>query len=164
MGGRLATVEQRHFWRPSVFDRWRMTLGGLQRAAPDFALQLVGDTAGHKTIAVISQMRGTDDAAGAYFPLCEAIQGSSTKTAEKPSAEHLPKSVGPPKQAETVSLPAKMAPVKAAHGLHPAKQVPPTPDELAHILSELPKGFTKGLLGSDEKSIKDLDTLVWALD
>ena len=49
-------------------------------------------------------------------------------------------------------------------GLHPGKQVPPTPAELSHILGELPKEFTKGLLGSNERSIKDLDTKVFAID
>ena len=44
------------------------------------------------------------------------------------------------------------------------KQVPPTPAELAHIVSELPKEFTKGLLGSDVERIRELDTFVREID
>jgi hypothetical protein len=49
-------------------------------------------------------------------------------------------------------------------GLRPGKQVKPTPKELAHILAELPKEFTKNLLGNDEQSVNDLDTQVYAVD
>jgi hypothetical protein len=48
--------------------------------------------------------------------------------------------------------------------LHPGKQIPPTPKELAHILAELPKEFTKDLSGGDEQRVIDLDTRVFAID
>ena len=57
----------------------------------------------------------------------------------------------PPEQ--TSATPSRVAPgVANPFGLHPGKQVPPTPKELAHILSELPKEFTKGLSASDDSA------------
>ena len=38
-------------------------------------------------------------------------------------------------------------------GLHSGTDVPPTPKELVHVLDELPKKFTKGLLGSVPESM-----------
>jgi hypothetical protein len=48
-GENLAKVMVRHFWRPSVFDRWEMTGRGLTSKAPDFAVELSGGRpiAGH---------------------------------------------------------------------------------------------------------------------
>ncbi|MBS0263209.1 MAG: serine/threonine protein kinase [Planctomycetes bacterium] len=46
----------------------------------------------------------------------------------------------------------------------PAKQVAPTDAELQHILTELPRKITGGLLGSPAESIRQLGTQVWALD
>jgi predicted Ser/Thr protein kinase len=62
------------------------------------------------------------------------------------------------KEATGTPLPANI------HGLHSGKPVAATPEELAHIIAELPKDFTKGLLGSNEKSIQELDTYVCAID
>jgi serine/threonine protein kinase len=169
-GGALATVEQRHYWRPNVFDRWQMTLRGLQRAAPDFALEIIGDAAGHKTTATVSaRLRGTACTAAAavqaqFDDLCRAIQGQSDRPSEKSSVGVVPKSVEPVRARDPSNVPTVTAPVKAAHDGHSAKPAVPTPEELAHIFSELPQEFTKGLIGSNEKSIKDLDTLVWAID
>ncbi len=56
------------------------------------------------------------------------------------------------------------APRVEPHGLHPGKKVSPTSAELAHVLAELPKEFTKGLEGDDEQRIMDLDTRVFAID
>ncbi len=66
---------------------------------------------------------------------------------------------------QTFGTPTPSTPSAAnPFGLHPGKQVAPTPNELAHVLAELPKEFSKGLLGSDAESIRDLDTQVFAID
>ena len=44
------------------------------------------------------------------------------------------------------------------------KRVAATAEELSHVLSELPKEFTKGLLGDDKQNIKELNTMIWAID
>ena len=55
----LAQVELRHLWRPSVFDRWHMTWAGVQRAAPDIALEIIGDANGKQTVV---QLKAHDPA------------------------------------------------------------------------------------------------------
>lgn len=60
-GESLARVEQRHLWRPNVFDRWQMTRLGLQRIAPDISLEIVGNASGKETvIALASRTRRRD--------------------------------------------------------------------------------------------------------
>jgi hypothetical protein len=105
--------------------------------------------------------------------LAGLVTGWSTVPFERPRSEQSPNEVIDSTTglaALATSDQSSEAPVTAApgaanqFGLHPGKQVAPTPAELAHILAELPKEFTKGLLGTDAESITELDTLMRAID
>ncbi len=51
-GRKIAAVETRHLWRPNVFDRWEMTVGGLKSKAPDFAPILVGSARAKQSVVL----------------------------------------------------------------------------------------------------------------
>jgi hypothetical protein len=77
-GEKLARVELRHLWKPSLFERWEMTTSGLQRRAPDIAVELIGAESGDQTaISLRARVRQGDDAAA------QAVLGSVDRLQEE---------------------------------------------------------------------------------
>ena len=54
-GGKLASIQIRHLWRPNVFDRWEMTWRGLKSNAPDYAVTLIGSATTKQSVVLQSR-------------------------------------------------------------------------------------------------------------